>query len=275
VVATFSADPTCSLSSPYTAPAACASVSLNCPDYANSSSSPTTACSNQTYYLDVANTVCAGQTFFSVAGNYGSQFGDEISWTVSSNLSGTTLASGIGNLSGANFNFSFGPFNPAIHGTIFTLNVLDSFGDGFNGVNGQIYVSQGGGIVGGPVAGAIGFGGSTIFGLNISISPATITVITPAGNVVQTVQNCNDFLQYNKCNTSMVGYLQQHRCRFGLGKQLAYSVSDASKFDQRCGEHPIQLHNLRLGRDWEQRLRCRRYRQHLYDQSRSGESYQH
>ena len=207
VVATFSADPTCSLSSPYTAPAACASVSLNCPDYANSSSSPTTACSNQTYYLDVANTVCAGQTFFSVAGNYGSQFGDEISWTVSSNLSGTTLASGIGNLSGANFNFSFGPFNPAIHGTIFTLNVLDSFGDGFNGVNGQIYVSQGGGIVGGPIAGAIGFGGSTIFGLNISISPATITVTTPAGNVVQTVQNCNDFRvpisieNPNFCNT--------------------------------------------------------------------------
>jgi hypothetical protein len=207
VVASFSADASCTITESYTAPAACASVSLNCPDYANASTSPTTACSNQTYYLDVANTACAGQIFLTVEGNYGSAWGNEISWTVSSNLSGITLASGIGNTSGSNFSINYGPFDPLVHGSIFTLDVADAIGDGFDGVNGQIYVTQGGNTIGGPIVGEIGSGASSIFGANISISPATITVSTPAGNVVQTVQNCNDFRvpisieNPNFCNT--------------------------------------------------------------------------
>ena len=207
VVASFSADPSCTITEAYIAPSACASVSLNCPDYANTSTSPTVACSNQTYYLDVVNTACAGQIFFTVAGNYGSLYGNEISWTVTSNLSGSVLASGFGNTSSANFTTAFGPFNPAIHGTIFTLNVNDAFGDGFDGTGGVIRVLQGNAIIAGPIAGEIGFGASTIFGANISISPATITISTPSGNVIQTVQNCNDFRvpisieNANFCNT--------------------------------------------------------------------------
>jgi len=207
VVATFSADLSCTISESYSAPAACASVSLNCPDYADASSSPATACSNQTYYLEVANTACSGQIYFNVAGNYGSAWGNEISWSVTSNLSGNIVATGAGNLSGSNFSFPFGPINPLVDGTIFTLEVLDAAGDGFDGVNGQIYVTQGSNIIGGPISGEIVFGASSIFGANVSISPASITVTTPAGNVVQTVQNCNDFRvpisieNPNFCNT--------------------------------------------------------------------------
>lgn len=207
VTATFSAESTCTRSQNFNAPASCASLSLNCPDYANISTSPTTACSNQTYYLEVENTACNGQLFFTVAGNYGSLWGDEISWSVTSNLSGATLASGSGNTSGANFSQTFGPFPPSIHGTILTLNVDDALGDGFDGVNGQIYVAQGANIIGGPISGEIGFGATTIFGANISISPATITINTPAGPVIQTVEGCDDFRvplsvsNPNFCNT--------------------------------------------------------------------------
>jgi hypothetical protein len=207
VTATFSSDANCTATANYTAPASCASLTLNCPQYASSSNSPTTACSNQSYYLEVENTACNGQVYFTVAGNYGNAWGNEISWNVTSNLSGSVLASGFGNTTGANFTTAFGPFNPAIHGTIYTLNVADAVGDGFDGTGGQIFVLQGSTIIGGPIAGEIEFGASTIFGANVSISPATITVNTPAGPIVQTVEFCRDFRvpisidNPNFCNT--------------------------------------------------------------------------
>jgi hypothetical protein len=206
-VATFSADPSCTITESYTAPASCASVSLNCPDYANTSSSPTTACSNQTYYLDVANTACGGQLFFTVSGNFGSSFGNEISWAVFSNSTNAILAQGNWFSSPLIFSVDFGPFDPIITGNILRLEVYDTFGDGFTGVGGFIQVTQGSQIIVGPIQGDFGDISTSIFGANANISPATITVTTPAGNVVQTIQNCNDFRvpisieNSNFCNT--------------------------------------------------------------------------
>jgi hypothetical protein len=193
VVATFSADPSCTISESYTAPAGCASVSLNCPDYANVSTSPTTACSNQTYYLDVANTACAGQIFLTVEGNYGSSFPDEISWTLTSLATGSIIASGDYLANGQAFTLNLPAIDPLVQGTIFRLDAFDVLGDGFDGTGGFIQVKQGGVILGMTLDATLFDNVYTIFGANISISPATITVTTPAGNVVQTVQNCNDF----------------------------------------------------------------------------------
>jgi hypothetical protein len=193
VTASFSADANCNEIANYTAPASCASIVLNCPTYAATSTSPSTACSNQTYYLEVENTSCNGQVYFNVQGNYGSTFGNEISWNVTSNLTNAVLASGAGNLSGTNFNIPIGPINPTIEGTIYTLNVFDSYGDGFNGLGGQIYVAQGNNPISGVIAGNFFSSTYVIFGANISVSAATMTVNTPSGDVVQTVQNCSDF----------------------------------------------------------------------------------
>jgi hypothetical protein len=206
-VATFSADPSCTITESYSAPAACASVSLNCPDYANSSTSPTTACSNQTYYLDVANTACAGQIFLTVEGNYGSSFPDEISWTLTSLATGNIIASGDYLANGQAFTLNLPAIDPLVQGTIFRLDAFDILGDGFDGTGGFIHVKQGSTIIGGPLNSDFFSNIFTIFGANISISPATITVTTPAGNVVQTVHNCNDFRvpisieNPNFCNT--------------------------------------------------------------------------
>ena len=206
VTALFSDESSCTETATFTAPASCASVSLNCPQYSNTSGSASVACSNQTYYLEVENTACNGQIYMTVIGDYGSLFPGEISWTLTSNLSGF-IAGGDINSTGNPFTIPIGPLNPSTTGTIFTLNVQDSFGDGFDGVNGFVQVMQGSQIIAGPIQGEIGFGANTIFGANISISPATITVNTPAGPVVQTVEFCRDFRvpisinNTNFCNT--------------------------------------------------------------------------
>ena len=210
VTASFSADATCTITSNYTAPASCSSVSLLCPSYSSTSVSPTTACSNQTYYLEVENTACNGQINFNVVGNYGSIDYDEITWTVTSNLTNGVIASGGPGTNGSNFNTAFGPFDPSIVGTIFTLEVFDSFGDGFNGTGGFVQIQQGSNVITGPITGNFGFLTNSIFGANISVSAATITINTPAGPVIQTVQNCYDFRvpisinNTNYCNTISV-----------------------------------------------------------------------
>ncbi len=210
VTATFSADPSCAFTQSYNAPASCASGGLNCPGYSSTSTSPNTACAGQVYYFDVANTSCNGTISFNVVGNFGSSFANEITWQVTSNLTGTIVASDLNatnNVNGASFNVPVGPLNPATVGTIFTLTIFDSYGDGFNGTGGTISVVQNSTTIGGPITGNFLFEGSTIFGANIAISPATITINTPTGPVSSTVTGCNNFhvpltLQNaNFCNT--------------------------------------------------------------------------
>lgn len=209
ITASFSADPSCSFTQSYTAPASCASTILNCPGYASTSSSPNNACAGQVYYFDVANTACNGTISFNVVGNYGSAYANEITWAVYSNLTGLPVPGAVGGpgVNGANFNFAIGPINPAVYGSIFTLYVFDSFGDGFNGVGGTISVVQNATTIAGPIVGNFLAQGSTMFGANIAISPATITINTPTGPVTSTVNGCNNFsvpitLQNtNFCNT--------------------------------------------------------------------------
>lgn len=209
VTASFSADPSCSFTQSYTAPASCTSAGLNCPGYASTSTSPNTACAGQVYYFDVANTSCNGTISFNVVGNYGSTYANEITWAVYSNLTGLPIpgASGGPGVNAANFNLAVGPLNPATYGTIFTLYVYDSWGDGFNGTGGNITVQQNGNNLFVPIAGNFGAQASTMFGANIAISPATLTINTPNGPVTSTVTGCNNFnvpisLQNsNFCNT--------------------------------------------------------------------------
>ncbi|MCZ2249700.1 MAG: CUB domain-containing protein [Bacteroidia bacterium] len=207
VTASFSADASCSYTQSYTAPASCGSSGLNCPTYANTSTSPNTACAGQVYYFDVANTGCNGTITFNVVGNYGSLWANEITWEVTSLLTGTTIASGGPGSNGASFNVTVGPLNPAVVGNIFTLYVYDSYGDGFYG-GGYITVQQPLGTNLFPqITGNFGLQASTMFGANIAISPATITITTPTGPITSTVTGCNNFhvpitLQnVNLCNT--------------------------------------------------------------------------
>ncbi|MFN5381085.1 MAG: CUB domain-containing protein [Bacteroidota bacterium] len=214
VTASFSADATCSFTQSYTSPASCGSTGLNCPQYASVSSSPNVTCGGQVYYLEVLNTACNGTVSFNVVGNWGSTYANELTWQVTSNLTGAIVASDLvpgNNIDGGSFNVTVGPLNPAVVGNIFTFTVFDSFGDGFNGVGGFISIQQpvGTNIVG-PITGNFGVSNATIFGANIAISPATITVTTPTGPVVATVNNCNKFKipltfqNTNYCSTSSV-----------------------------------------------------------------------
>jgi hypothetical protein len=207
--ASFSADPSCSFTQSYTAPPSCTSTILNCPNYASTSTSPNNACAGQVYYFDVANTACNGTISFNVVGNYGSPYGDEITWNVVSNLTGGIVAAGGPGIFNVNtpINTTVGPLNPAILGSIFTLNVFDAFGDGFD-PNGSISIVQNGVTIAGPIAGpGLWANNNIIFGANIAISPATITINTPNGPVSSTVGGCNNFnvplsLQNaNFCNT--------------------------------------------------------------------------
>jgi hypothetical protein len=209
ITASFSADPSCSFTQSYTAPPSCASTILNCPNYASASTSPNNACAGQVYYFDVANTACNGTISFNVFGSYGSPYGDEITWNVVSNLTGGVVAVGGPGAFAFNtpINTTVGPLNPTIFGSIFTLNVFDAFGDGFD-ANGSISIIQNGVTIAGPIAGpGLWATNSIIFGANIAISPATITITTPTGPVTSTVTGCNNFhvpltLQNtNFCNT--------------------------------------------------------------------------
>ncbi len=207
VTASFSSDANCSLTQTYTAPASCASLSLNCPQYANTSNSPSVACSNQTYYLEVENTSCNGAIFMTIQGDYGSSFPEEIDWIIRSQLTNQQVAGGNVFITGNPFSVDVGQIDPAVQGTIFILEVYDSFGDGFNGVNGYVQVFQGSTPLTNAISGNFFNFTSAIFAANVSISPATITISTPAGPVVQTVEFCRDFRvpisinNTNYCNT--------------------------------------------------------------------------
>ena len=211
ITASFTADPSCSFTQSYTSPPSCGSTGLNCPQYASVSTSPNVACGGQIYYLEVPNTGCNGTITFNVVGNYGSTYGNEITWEIISLQTGGVIASGGPGTSGANFNITVGPLNPAIVGTVFTLYVYDSFGDGFNGVGGTIAVQQPLGTnIAGPITGNFGVSTYIMFGANIAISPATITINTPTGPVVATVNNCKDFKvavsfqNTNYCTTQLI-----------------------------------------------------------------------
>ncbi len=182
----------------------------NCPAYSTVVTSPNTACAGQPYLFQVDNTGCNGLISFVVRGNYGSQFASEITWSVTSVLSGATIVSGGPGINGNIFNYFVNNLNPAIHGNIFTLTINDSYGDGFNGVNGQIYVTQGATTIGGPIIGNFGSTASFTFGTNITISPATVSITTPSGVVTSVITNCGDVnipltLQNpNFCNPTLV-----------------------------------------------------------------------
>ncbi|MDY0143712.1 MAG: gliding motility-associated C-terminal domain-containing protein [Bacteroidales bacterium] len=181
----------------------------NCPVYANTVSSSNSHCSNQVYYLEVLNTNCDGEIFFDVVGNYGSSYANEITWNISSNLTTNIIASGGPGTNGTNIFTTVGPINPNVQGSAFKITVYDSYGDGFSS-GGYITIKQSGVEICTPITGNFGSQAHSMFMPNFLISPATITVSTPSGNVVQTVINCNDFrvpLNINNaffCSTSSV-----------------------------------------------------------------------
>jgi len=167
------------------------SAGLPCPDYATTPTASNQACGGQLYDFEVANTGCNGLLTFDVVGNYGSAWADEITWQVTSNLTGNVVASGGPGFNGGAIG-AIVNLDPTVEGTFFTMSIFDSFGDGFNGTGGFFQIEQGGAIVSGPVTGNFGTGVSNIFGANVSISTSTITINTPSGPVVSTVGNCLD-----------------------------------------------------------------------------------
>ncbi len=210
ITASFSADPLCTFTTNYTAPASCTATTLNCPGYSNTATGTGLACADQAYYIEIPNTSCNGTVTFQVVGNYGSSFANELTWNVVSNLTGTVVASGGPGVNAAPINTTVGPISANTFGNIFTLNIIDSFGDGFNGIGGFIGITQSGNNLTTPISGPFGLNANSIFGANVAISPATITINTPSGPVVATEFNCSDFrvpvtlVNSNYCNTVAV-----------------------------------------------------------------------
>ncbi|TNF47082.1 MAG: hypothetical protein EP305_08895, partial [Bacteroidetes bacterium] len=199
VTAYFTGDPSCTQSFNYTAPVCIP----NCPTYDLQSYSPTVACGNQMYALEINNSGCDGYVEFNVLGNYGSSYGYEISWQVTSNLTGNVVASGGPGTSGANFNVSTGQLNPAVQGYVYTLQISDSYGDGFNGSGGYITVQANGSNIITPITGNFGYGQSIMFQAPLIVSTSTMTVQTPSGPVSSVMGNCNDHSVYfNLANTN-------------------------------------------------------------------------
>ena len=183
----FTADPTCSQQYNYTAPV-CVN---NCPAYDLFASSPPEACGNQQYFLEIQNSACDGTVNFEVSGDYGT-FPSEISWYVTSNLTGNQVASGSGGAAGGTFNVAVGPIDPNIEGTIFNLVVEDSWGDGFSGGGFIQTEAPDGTVLGGPITGNFGVFSNSYFNSGIIVSSSTITVTTPTGAVTSVVGNCGD-----------------------------------------------------------------------------------
>jgi gliding motility-associated-like protein len=206
VTAFFSADPTCTQSFSYTAPLCLA----NCPTYDLQSFSPTVACGNQMYNLEINNSGCDGYIEFNVLGNWGSIFANELAWQVTSNLTGNVVASGGPGVDGANFNVSTGQLDLNTQGAIYTLEICDFsiFGDGFNGTGGFITVQANGLDLIVPITSF--FGCQTImFQAPLIVSTSTLTVQTPSGFVSSQMGNCNDHnVQFMLNNTNFCTPIQ-------------------------------------------------------------------
>ncbi|HLV42371.1 MAG TPA: hypothetical protein VKY37_08840, partial [Brumimicrobium sp.] len=192
----------------------------DCPAYAAAPSSEVEACGNQDYIFSVANTGCDGLIYFDVIGNYG-LYADEIYWEVESQLSGATIGMG-GSYANEPFDFTIGPMDPAVHGRVFTLYVLNIYGNlGYSGFGpgGFISVEQDGTQLS-YTDGDFGAFSSTMFNTNITISPATLTITNQSiGAVtVASVDYCKDFnvrvpLENNSfCSTTDVDLLWEIVC---------------------------------------------------------------
>ena len=184
----FTSETTCSQTVNYVAPA-CIS---NCPSYDLQATSATEACGNQMYWLEIENSGCNGFLSFDVVGNYGSLWANEISWNVTSNTSGNIVAQGGPGVDGAAINVTVGPLDPVLEGDLFTLNVIDAFGDGFNGVGGTIELQQNGVTLTNPIAGDFGAAGMIIAQAGVDVSSSTLTVNTPSGTISNVTSNCLD-----------------------------------------------------------------------------------
>jgi gliding motility-associated-like protein len=199
VTAYFTADLTCTQVYNYVAPLCIA----NCPTYDLNASSPNEACGNQVYSLEVQNLGCDGYVEFNVLGNYGSAWANEITWQVTSNLSGNIVASGGPGVDGANFNVSTGQMDPAVQGYIYTLQIDDAFGDGFTGSGGSITIQQNAIDIITPITGDFGFGQTIMFQAPLVVSTSTMTVLTPSGPVSSVMGNCQDHeVQFTLDNTN-------------------------------------------------------------------------
>ena len=200
VTAYFTADPTCTQTFNYTAPLCLP----NCPTYELQSFSPTEACGNQLYSLEVQNSGCDGYVEFNVVGNWGSLYGGELSWQVTSNLTGNIVAAGGPGISGVSFNIPTGQLNPGVQGYIYTLEICDNsfWGDGFNGSGGFITIQVDGTNIITPITSFTGC--STImFQAPLVVSTSTMTVLTPSGPVSSVMGNCQDHeVQFTLANTN-------------------------------------------------------------------------
>ncbi|MDB4091376.1 hypothetical protein N9528_03500, partial [Crocinitomicaceae bacterium] len=166
-------------------------VPTPCPFYENTPTAELKACGGQMYDFSVLNTACPAIINFDVVGNYGSQDAGEITWEVLSVLTGNVVASGG---PGGNGNGILTTVNvdPNVEGTVFNLIVYDSWGDGFNGGGGFIQIDDNGVITAGPLTGNFGDEWNQVFASNIDISPTTLTVTTPGGDIVNNIGNCAD-----------------------------------------------------------------------------------
>jgi gliding motility-associated-like protein len=205
ITASFTGDPTCTQSYNYIAPVCIP----NCPTYDLQSFSPAETCGNQMYALEIQNSGCDGYVEFNVVGNYGSSYASEITWQVTSNLTGNVVASGGPGTNGANFNVSTGQLNPAVQGYVYTLQLSDSYGDGFNGSGGYITIQANGSNIITPITGNFGFGQTLMFQAPLIVSTSTMTVQTPSGPISSVMGNCNDHSVYfNLANTNFCTPIQ-------------------------------------------------------------------
>jgi hypothetical protein len=184
------------------------SASSPCPTYSTTPTSPSTACGNQAYNFQLPLVSCNGTVNFLVYGNYGSSLGSEITWSLTSVLTGAVVASGGPGINSGVINTALS-LNPQTVGNSFTLTVNDSWGDGFSG-GGNIQVLSPSGVALGQISGNFGSTASNTFNVNANVSAVNVSVTTPTGVQTQTVSNCqNVFMPItlsngNFCSTTTV-----------------------------------------------------------------------
>ena len=231
VTSYFTSDITSSSTESFTAPF----CGESCPSYNIDVSSLPQACGNQLYTMEVANTGCNGYITFNVVGNYGS-WGNEISWYVSSVLTGNIIASGGPGLDMQDINVNVGQIDNNVEGNIFTLVVNDVFGDGFSD-GGYITIQQAGLIDPALINGNFGSTVSANYNPNTTISSSTLIVQTPSGDITNIATNClNHSVQFmlsnpNFCTPLNVDLPWSITCD-NTGELLSNGVHSVSVFPQ-------------------------------------------
>lgn len=149
------------------------SDSLECPEYANTVTSNGIACAGQDYKMEVKNSGCQHNVYFTVQ-----KEGEIYQWKITSNLTGDTIAQNpnTGNI---------GPIDLNQQGKLYKLSLISS------DPGSSVQVLQNGDTI--VSVSRKPYRNTKIFDLKFPVASSTMTVHTPFGDLSSSVDQCEDF----------------------------------------------------------------------------------